>query len=342
MKWIVFLLFFSVAIVSLALLSIQDPGAIVIAWLGYEVKLTVVMVLLCLLLFFFILILLGRVLSWLLGAPLRWLTFFRRSQELKAKQELLELLSFYEAEEFTNALHHQKKAAQHLSSSPFFLWISGNAFEKAEKPFEAEKCYIDLTKDPAAAFLGFKGQIRAALHRGDFSSAYNLLHHAEKLASTSPWVLKHFLALAREQKNFEKAESLIFHLEDLGYLPADQSKKQRAKLHYQQALQPETLQDKKEILLRQSHLLDPSFTEATETLAPLLQEQGHTTYALNIIEATWNLSPTQALGDLYLQMSLPQDDVEAYQIAKNLVKKNRKNPESLLFLARTALKAKLW
>ena len=54
------------------------------------------------------------------------------------------------------------------------------------------------------------------------------------------------------------------------------------------------------------------------------------------------VNPKQGLGDLYLKISSPSDDLEAYQVAQNLVKNNPKHPESLIFLARTALKANLW
>lgn len=342
MKWILFFLLSAVALVSLGILYIRDPGYVAITWIGYEVQLSAVVAFLILAFLFFILILVWWVISWLLRIPHKWSSFFRRSQKERAKHELLELLSSYEAEVVTDALQHQKRGASLLSTNPFFLWVSGNTFEKAEKHFEAEECFIALSKNPPAAFLGLKGQICAAMHRSDFKTAYDLLKRAQKLAPTSPWVLKHLLALTREKKNFEEQEKLILRLEDLGYFTSDQSKKQIAQVQYQQALQPKISLTQKEVFLRQAHYLDPSLSEATEILAPLLHEQGHTTYALTALAATWPLAPIQKLGDLYLQICSPQDELGAFQEAKNLVKDNPQNPESLFFLARTALKAKLW
>ena len=48
------------------------------------------------------------------------------------------------------------------------------------------------------------------------------------------------------------------------------------------------------------------------------------------------------MGDLFLKFSSPKNEVEAFQKAKDFTKKNPKNPESLLLIARTGLKAKLW
>ncbi len=88
--------------------------------------------------------------------------------------------------------------------------------------------------------------------------------------------------------------------------------------------------------------MDPSRNEITEVFAQLLFDQGHKSYALSAIEATWVLSPTQPLGDLYLKVSMPKNERDVYQVATKLVKNNSRHPESLLFLSRTAFQAKLW
>ncbi len=341
MKLILF--FFLIGILAfLGIFYLREPGYIEIIWLGYEVQLTVVLALFFLLLFFFLIFLLGHIVSWFFEIPVKWGTFLRHSRNKRAKNELLELLSYYEAEDFKETLHHQKKVAPLLSHNPFFLWVSGNAFAKRDQYLEAEECFAGLTKNSLTAFLGLKGQIRSSMHRRNFKLAYTLLKRAEKIKPSSPWVLKHLLALAREQKAFEKAEKLILRLEDLGAFTVDQSQKQMAQLQYQQALQPKISLSQKEVYLRQSHLLDPSLAETTEMLALVLKEQNHITYALTALETTWKLTPTQKLGDLYLVLSRPRDDLESFQVAQNLVRDNSENSESLVFLARIALKAKLW
>jgi uncharacterized membrane-anchored protein len=342
MKWILFFLLLVIGTASLGLLYLKDPGLIEILWFGYEIQLTAVLAFLILFSFLFFLILFGWVFSWFLGLPYRWLSLLNRAKKRKAQDVLIDFLTSYEAESFDEALHHQKKVAEELQNNPLFLWISGNTFEKTDQNFEAEKCFVDLTKSPHTIFLGLKGRIRSAMHREDFKTAYDLLKHAFKISPRSPWVLKHFLALLRKQNKFEEIESLILRMEDLGYLTSEQSKQQVAYVQYQKALEPKTSREQKEVFLRQAHFLDPSLAGATEILADILQEQGHITYALNSIEETWPLSPTQKLADIYLKISSPQDDLTRFQEAQNLVKENPKHPESLFLLSRTALQAKLW
>jgi uncharacterized membrane-anchored protein len=342
MKWLLILLSSAISVALISLWILQDPGNVIVTWLHYEIRFSVVTGFFFFLFLFCILLLCIRVCSWFFGIPFRWLSSLHKSQVVTAKHELLELLSSLEAELFSDALYHQKKAGRRLSKNPLFLWISGNAFEKAEKYFEAEQCFMKLMESPSSLFLGLKGQIRSALHRSDFKSAMGLLQHAEKLFPTSPWVLKHLLAISRENKNFKKAETLTLRLEDLGYFTSDQSKRQIAYFQYQEAIQSQTSSGQKEVLLRQAHYLDPSRHEVTEVFAQFLFEQGHKSYALSAIEATWLLSPTQSLGNIYLKISAPKDVEDAYRVALKLVKNNQSHPESLLFLSRTAFQAKLW
>ena len=342
MKRILYLLFFVIALAAIGLVHFQYPGSVTLVWLGYQIQFSVMIGLLALLFILCTALFLIHIFLWFIGLPLRWSSSITHLQTSKAKQDLLALFTAYEAEAISTALQHQKKAAKYLGESPFFLWISGHVFEKANDILEAEKCFLDLTKNPATAFLGLKGKTRMALHKGDVASAYDFLKRAEKHIPHSPWVLKTLLALAREKNNFKEAQDFILRLEDLEVFSKEQSKKQMAYILYQEAIYPETSPEDKESLLRQSHYLDPSLHSATEIFAPLLQKQGHKKYALSVIEATWKLDPSQRLGDLYIEISAPSKDLEAYEVAKTLVEEAPKNPESLLFLARRAFQAQLW
>ncbi len=339
MKWILFLSILFIILVPSALFLIQDQGSIVITWLGYEIRLSAIVGIGLLILLLISFVFLVSTLSWFFGTSFRWIASFGQANP---KQQLLDLVTCYEAEIFPKALEYRQRIGKRLLNDPFFLWFSGLALEKSEKHLEAEMYFMDLVKNPKSAFLGLKGQIRSAFHRRDLQSAYGLLEYAKKLQPTSSWVLKHLLAVARDQKKFDEAEALVLRLEDLGYFTLEESKKQRAYLTYQHASQKNIKPHQREVLLKQSHDLDPSLDGATEDFASFLHDQGKVSQALQVLERTWRLNPTQKKGDLYLMISLPQTPLEAYQIAKKLVVHNPKSPESLLFLARTSLKANLW
>ncbi len=200
MKRMFFLLLSSIALASLGLLYLSDPGTIQIIWLGVEIRLSVIVAGFIFLISLWLIGLLRWFLSSLLKIPLRWISFNKEARDKKANDALLGLLSLLEAENTTEALYYQKKAEKYLERHPLFLWISGNIFDKADQPLRAEQCFVELTKNPLTTFLGLKGQARAALQRGDFKFAYTLLEQAQKCVPTSPWVLRHILALAQDNK----------------------------------------------------------------------------------------------------------------------------------------------
>ncbi|EKE10012.1 MAG: hypothetical protein ACD_16C00089G0007 [uncultured bacterium] len=338
-----FFFIFTVALFALiGGVYLVDPGSVEILWFGYSVQLSAILatgvLVFCVLAF----LILGYSLWWVIHLPSRWISAFQKSQTTGPQFELLRLLSLYEEESLNVALSFTKKMRKKFESIPLFLWISGNIFEKTGHHLEAEQAFMSLLSHPDTFFLGLKGQIRSALKQGDYNRAYELLKHAEKDYGSSPWVLKHLLAVAREKKKFIDAEKIALRLDDLGYLTKEQSKKQLGYIEYQEALDPHITPDQKEAYLRQAHYLDPSLSQVSEMLADMLHQQGHKTQALSVLQATWIQAPTQKIGDLFLKFTSPKNEVEAFQKAKEFVKKNPNNSESLLFIARTGLKAKLW
>jgi HemY protein len=339
MKWLFFFIVTAIFFGFLGVVYLVNPGSLELIWFGYNIQLSAILAFIILIFVMAVLLLIGYSILWLINLPSRWASHYKEST---METELLNLLTSSEAENFNTALKLTQKMRKKLEKSPFFLWIAGSIFEKSKHHLEAEQCFMALLDRPDTFFLGLKGQIRTALGRGDFNRAYDLLKRAEKEFGSSPWVLKHFLAVAREQKKFIDAEKMTLRLDDLGYITKDQSKKQLAYIEYQEALQPKLSQEQKETYLRQAHYLDPSLTQVSEMLIELLQEQGHRTQALSVLKATWDQAPTQKLGDLYLKILSPENKEIALEKVKEFVKKNPKNPESLLLLARTGLKAKLW
>lgn len=342
MKWLLFFIVTAIFFGFLGIVYFVNPGSLELIWFGYDIQLSAILAFVILIFLMSILLLIGYSVLWVINLPSKWANHYKKSQESNIETELLNLLTSYEAEHYNIALELIQKMKKKLEKNPFFLWIAGNIFEKTKHYLEAEQCFMTLIAQPNTFFLGLKGQIQAALKRGDFNRAYDLLKRAEKNFNSSPWILKHFLALTYEQKKFIDAEKIALRLDDLGYLTKDQSKKQLAYIEYQEALQPKISQKQKEKYLRQAHYLDPSLTQVSEMLAKLLHEQGHHAQALNILQAAWNQAPTQILGDLYLKILSPKNEETAFEKVKEFIKKNPKNPESLLLLARTSLKARLW
>ncbi|MDK3154983.1 heme biosynthesis HemY N-terminal domain-containing protein [Kamptonema cortianum] len=200
MKWLLFFIVIAIFFGFLGIVYLVNPGSLELIWFGYNIQLSAILAFVILIFLMSILLLIGYSILWIINLPTKWTNHFKKLQESNVETELLNLLTSYEAENFNIALELTQKMKKKLEKNPFFLWIAGNIFEKTKHHLEAEQCFMALISQPDTFFLGLKGQIRAAIEHGDFNRAYDLLKRGEKDFSSSPWVLKHFLALAREQK----------------------------------------------------------------------------------------------------------------------------------------------
>ncbi len=336
MKWVFLFLFVLLTSVFLGVFITEYPGYVQIYWFNYEIRVSAIIFTLLLLFLFIAFYAFSRILSKLFTIR----SLF--SNKDKKDQIIVKLFLAFQAEQEKEAVSLQKKWSKVFKNDPLFLWISGRIFEKANDHLAAEQCFLELSKNPSTLFLGLKGLIRAALHRGDRNQAYDFLKRAQEISSSSPWILKHLLALTRQKKKYEEEEVLILQLEDLGCITPEQSKKQIAQSQYEQALNPKVSDTQKEAFLRQAHYLDASHVKATEALVPLLISQGEKTYARTVIEETWVEAPCQSLGDLYLNIDKPKNELAAFEKAQELISHNPDHNESLLFFALKALDAKLW
>lgn len=182
----------------------------------------------------------------------------------------------------------------------------------------------------------------AALKRDDRQSALEYLEKAREIDPRSSWILRNLLTLYRGAKRYEDAEDVINKLEDYGVLTPRQAKKQLAELYETMAENGLLSGQAKEEALRKAHFLDPSLDKLTEVYARLMFEQGHETNALKALRATWKENPTQAVADTYIELQTPDTPMQAYEIAKKLVRDTSGQLESQILLARYGLKAKLW
>lgn len=86
MKWILFLLFFSVIVAAFGLWYLQDPGSITITWLGYEIQFSVIFGFIVLIILSFVGFIFIRLFYRLHSFIFYYLSFFQRSNNKERKE----------------------------------------------------------------------------------------------------------------------------------------------------------------------------------------------------------------------------------------------------------------
>ena len=317
-----------------------NPGIVTLSWFGFEMQLPISLVVIGLVVVFLLLIFLRKIIMWIILLPYKISDKMKAHKKLKAEQELMLLVRAVYAENVPEALKHMKRAKNVMAEDSFYLWFSARAQGMADLHMDESKSLGKLMEK--APLLALRGQVEAALRRNDSQSAQEYLVKAREIDPNSGWVLKQLFEHFKKSKQYTEADATLDRLEDLKFYSKKKGKFELAKLYEIMIDDADLSEQQREEALRKAHYLDPSLNHVTEEFASVLMAKGHHSYAKSALEATWDVSPSEKIGDLYVELHNPDSSLKAYELVKKLVKDNVSDPQSQLLLGKYAFKAKLW
>ncbi len=278
----------------------------------------------CLLAIFIILYVLLRLLFRLFGLPRafrrRRAASRRHAGEIATTRALVALA----AGEIADSRRESARARRLLGDTPQTLLLAAEAGRLADRPDEAETAFRLLTARPDAAFLGYRGLLRQAVDRQDWTEAAILAGKAEDAHPGASWLRKERAQLAIRSGHWRDALALA----DAGSPKAALATA---------AAEAETDPSHALRLAKQAWREDSGFAPAAVAYARRLREAGKENRAQAILHQSWAKSPNPELADLALARI--EDPAARYRAAQRLTKGSESNPESRMLLARAALSA---
>jgi HemY protein len=266
---------------------------------------------------------LGSAILRLPGITGRWRAERRRHQGDEAvTRALLALAAGAQAD----ARREAARAQALLGESPQTLLLVAEAGRLSGREDEAEQAFRALSLRPDAAFLGFRGLLRQAITREDWTAAAALARQADAAHPGAKWVRQERAHLAVRAGNWTEALALA------------ESDTARAALATAAArAEPDEARARR--LARQAWKQDPSLSPATLTHAEQLRRAGHEGRVTAVLHEAWTAAPHPDLAAFLLHPI--EDRLARAQAAQKLVAGNPDHPESHVLLARTALDAGL-
>jgi len=246
----------------------------------------------------------------------------RRRGDLAVTRALLALAAGDKAA----ARREAGRARQWLGDTPQTLLLAAEAGRLAGRDDEAEAAFRRLTEQSDAAFLGYRGLLRQALNREDWTEAAALARQAENAHPGAEWLRQQRARLAMRAGNWAEALALA---------ETDTSRAALAAA----AAEAEPDPARATRLARQAWKADASLAPAALAYAARLRAEGREARAQAVIRQTWALAPHPDLATFALS-PITQPLARA-QAAQRLSEANPNHPESKLLLARTALAAGL-
>ncbi|MGE0225206.1 MAG: heme biosynthesis HemY N-terminal domain-containing protein [Acetobacteraceae bacterium] len=326
MRRIILILLASAIVLALAWFLAGLPGHVVAEIGTVTVETTTPVAALGLLLFFVV----GYIVLRLLGALVRLPETTGRWRQARHQrygdEAVTRALVALAAGDRADARRESARARRHLGDTPQTLLLAAEAGRMAGRDDEAEAAFKLLADRKDAAFLGYRGLLRQAITRENWSEAAILARRAEAVHPGASWVREERAQLAIRAGHWSEALDL-----------AD-PKKPRAALA---AAAAEAEEDPGHAirLARRAWKEDPGLPQAALAYADRLRAVGQEKRAQAVIARTWTRTPQPDLAAFAL--APVSDKTARHQAALRLTAENRDDPESRLLLARTALEAGL-
>ncbi|HUN39643.1 MAG TPA: heme biosynthesis HemY N-terminal domain-containing protein [Acetobacteraceae bacterium] len=315
-----------VVALAIAWLVAGLPGHVTVQLGATTVEMAISVAALGLLIAFILLYLLFRGIGLLLRLPhvaARWdAARDRRRGDLAVTRALLALA----AGDKGGARREASRARQWMGDTPQTLLLAAEAGRLAGRDDEAEAAFRRLTERSDAAFLGYRGLLRQALTRQDWTEAGVLAGQAEAAYPGAEWLRHQRAELALRSGNWAEALKLAETDSTRGALGAAAANAERDPVRATK-------------LARQAWKADASLAPAALAYATRLRAEGREARAQAVIRHTWTLEPHPDLAEFAL--APVSDPLSRAKAAQRLAEANPAHVESRLLLARTALAAGL-
>lgn len=326
MRRVLYVLVASVVAIAVAWMLAGLPGRVTAQFGATTVEMATPVAMLGLLLLFMLLHVFFRLVGAMLRLPViaaRWdAERDRRRGDVAVGRALLALAAGDKAD----ARREAGRARRLLGDTPQTLLLAAEAGRLAGRDDEAEDAFRRLTDRPDAAFLGYRGLLRQALTRQDWTEAAALARQAEAAHPGAEWLRHQRARLAIQAGRWIEALDLAHTDATRAALAAG-------------AAEAEQDPARATKLARQAWKADPSLAPAALAYATRLRSEGREARAQAVIRQSWALAPHPDLATFALAPTT--DKLARAQSAQRLAEANPDHPESRLLLARTALDAGL-
>jgi HemY protein len=326
MRRVLYVLGACIVVLAVAWLLAGLPGHVTAEFGATTVETATPVAALGLLLLFVVLYAVCRLLGLMLrlpGTAARWdAERDRRRGDVAVSRALLALAAGDKAD----ARREASRARRWLGDTSQTLLLAAEAGRLAGRDDEAEDAFRRLADRPEAAFLGYRGLLRLALTRQDWTEATALARQAEAAHPGAEWLRHQRARLAIRAGHWTEALDL-----------ADNDAARAALATAAAEAEQDPARATK--LARQAWKGDASLAPAALAYATRLRADGREARARAVIRHSWALAPHPDLAAFAL--APVTDRLARARAAQRLAEANPEHMESRLLLARTALDAGL-
>jgi HemY protein len=320
----------------------NNPGSLILNWLGYEIETTVSFVLFL----FFLLFLIGAAISsgW---QGLLWVFKQILSVGSHLKKDPNQILAqAFSAIEFGNLKEAQSLAKEAInlnpeSALPAIALLKASQLLHDKKTEELAISYLKKFEEFTA--MAWYDEIEAALKSKRLDLAKKLISTSVKTHGDQGWFLKQALKVSIATSEWQEALEFLKKSHKKGSFTKEESDQIYGFLWYKLSLEAPLPEGEKLSRMEKSYEYDPTFLENLLNLAILLSTKKDKRAAQTLLEKAWVDRPSWPIAEVYCDLLSkdPQPLTKARQ-ARKLHDLLPDHPVSQLILITYFIQAKLW
>lgn len=334
----------AVVAVAAAVWLADNPGLVVVDWLGWQLRTSVGIVVLALLLLLAVAILIYKVWHAVMVAPRKLSQGAKLRREHRGYEAVTRSFAAVASGDAEEAERWSRKAGELLGDQPLARMVMAEAAEASDDRVRAARHYRALLEAPETRLYALRGLTRLALEAGDQEAAQGFMRQAYDMKPDTPWVLDRLFQLSESSGDYGAAERALKEARRRRALPKEEARRKAAVLR----------QAKAQALEAEGHAADarraagealsdlPDLIPAIVLKARLERDAGDTRRAAGTLEKGWAKRPHPQLAELYRSLKPQEDPLARVKRMEKLAGKRPGDPESEFALARANLEAKLF
>jgi HemY protein len=322
----------------------QNPGTVVIEWLGWRADTSVAMLAFLIALVTVLGALIYRFWRFLRALPGTIADALRLRRRRRGYEALSAGMIAAASGNSAEALKQARRAESMLEDLSATRLLRAEAARLGGDAATAKRTYEEMAENPDTALVGLRGLMEQADAAGDTAEALRLAEKAYRGYPKARGIVERLIQLQVELGQWAAADRTLTEALRNKVFPASEAKGWRAAVVMERSRQAERDNDAETALAfaREAQQLDPDLIPAIAQHGRLLGAQGKTRRAQRLLEKAWPQHPHPEIAAAYGSLFVSEEPLQRVKRFQRLLSFRPDHPEGHIALAEVALEAELW
>jgi HemY protein len=308
-----------------------NPGSVTMLWFGYQVEMSVSVLLMTVLLITITITCIYTLLRKLLLAPSHYAQRRSVKQYQRALTEITHSVAALAASDMGSAVKHTKKAERALGTTPLTLLLRAQ-ISKSEGNDDTTRVLLEqLLEHPETEYLAAKSLADVAQKQHRLPQAMALAKRAHAVNPRETHGALSVLDIYISDGKYQEAEAHAQHARKTGAFTRADLAAAHGKIALKQAEDSLAGGQIKNALTFAQRAVKymPGDVQAAELCAKLYVENSEPQKALGVIQSQWKTKPSMPLADLFNEITLAESPAKKQKLTEKIIASNQAAPENL-------------